>query len=348
MRSLIVTAILIASASVRASIDPMLPASSSADAVTSPLAAVTVMSHDLEASRAFYEGALSMTAEPISLTVDEAQLLKQHWALNEVDAIEGFIFSNLGAQGSAVVRVLRAPEDMPSGRPNLSSRYSGPLGFGLPDTDMPRRLVEVQTRGFKSTAGIKRMAFPRADGSEYTVSEVHYVAPDDVLVLGVDRGEYTQIGPINELTGIGGVAYSSFMVDSIEDSSHFFREVLGYELRRKMSFRSSGQGMPDTRSGEAIAFLQWFAPGAITGYLVMMELLDGDKRPYVPIGMASTGLSMWTFTTDSLASIISRWQDYSGESAAVLEARVPPFGRVRSIMIASPTGISIEIIERSN
>ncbi|MDA8555687.1 hypothetical protein N9K98_10820, partial [Luminiphilus sp.] len=182
---------MLASTSVLAGTDPMLPASSSADAVTSPLAAVTVMSHDLEASRAFYEGALSMTAEPISLTVDEAQLLKQHWALNEVDAIEGFVFSNPGAQGSAVVRVLRAPEDMPSGRPNLSSRYSGPLGFGLPDTNMPRRLVEVQTRGFKSTAGIKRMAFPRADGSEYTVSEVHYVAPDDVLVLGVDRGEYT-------------------------------------------------------------------------------------------------------------------------------------------------------------
>ena len=39
-----------------------------------------------------------------------------------------------------------------------------------------------------------------------------------------------------------------------------------------MTFRSSGQGMPDTRKGEAIAFLQWFAPGATTGYLVMMEL----------------------------------------------------------------------------
>ena len=80
----------------------------------------------------------------------------------------------------------------------------------------------------------------------------------------------------------------------------------------------------------------------------MRELLDGDIRSDAPACMASTGLSMWTFTTDSLSNIISRWQEYSGESVAVLEAKVPPFGMVRSIMIASPTGISIEIIERSN
>ena len=74
---------------------------------------------------------------------------------------------------------------------------------------MPTRLAEVIKRGFSSTVGITKMNFSRADGSEYTVSEVHYVAPDDTLVLGVDRGGYTQVGPVNPATGIGGVAYSS-------------------------------------------------------------------------------------------------------------------------------------------
>ena len=326
--------------------DPMLPTSSGADAITSALAAVTILSNNLESSRAFYEGALSMTATPISLGSSEARHLAQFWGLPQVSAVEGFIFATPSAPGSGIVRVLQAPRSAPSGRPGLSSRYSGPLGFGFPDTDMSTRLAEVKKRGFSSTVGITKMNFSRADGSEYTVSEVHYVAPDDTLVLGVDRGSYTQVGPVNPATGIGGVAYSSFMVDSIEQSSRFFDEVLGYELRREMTFRSSGQGMPDTRKGEAIAFLQWFAPGATTGYLVMMELLDGDKKRYEPASMASSGLSMWTFTTRSLDTINARWQAYSGEAAAVFEGRVPPFGIVRSIQVTSPTGIPIEIIER--
>ena len=333
------------SATLYANTDPMLPTSSSADAITSPLAAVTVLTHDLSASKAFYEGALAMTASAISLSPEETEGLKQHWALNDLDTIEGFIFSSPGAPGSGIVRVLKAPPGMPSGRPELSSRYSGPLGFGFPDTDMPTRLSEVEGRGFASTVGIKRMNFPRADGSEYTVSEVHFIAPDDTLVLGVDRGGYNQIGPIDANTGIGGVAYSSFMVDSIEDSSRFFREVLGYELRREMAFKSSGQGMPDTRKGESIAFLQWFAPGATTGYLVMMELLDGGKKAYEPPGMASSGLSMWSFTTDSLDLIRSQWQAYSGHAGTVFEGRLPPFGEVRAITITSPSGIAIEVIE---
>ena len=326
--------------------DPMLPTSSSADAITSPLVAVTVLSHDLLSSREFYEGALAMTATPISLNDEEAQQLKQYWNLPLTSAVEGLIFSNPSAPGSGVVRVLKAPPGTPSGRPDLSSRYSGPLGFGFPDTDMFTRLAEVERRGFSSTVGITEMNFSRADGSEYTVSEVHYVAPDDTLVLGVDRGSYTQIGSINPVTGIGGVAYSSFIVDSIEQSSRFFHEVLGYELRREMTFRSSGQGMPDTRKGESIAFLQWFSPGATTGYLVMMELLDDDKKAYAALGMASSGLSMWSFTTDSLDTINSRWQAYSGETAEVFEGRVPPFGIVRSIQLTSPSGIPIEIIQR--
>ena len=85
---------------------------------------------------------------------------------------------------------------------------------------MPTRLAEVIARGFSSTVGITKMNFSRADG-EYTVSEVHYIAPDDTLVLGVDRGGYTQVGPVNPATGIGGVAYSSFMVDSIEQAPVF-------------------------------------------------------------------------------------------------------------------------------
>ena len=89
--------------------DPMLPTSSGADAIASPLAAVTILSNNLESSRAFYEGALSMTATPISLGSSEARRLAQFWGLPQVSDVEGFIFATPSAPGSGIVRVLQAP-----------------------------------------------------------------------------------------------------------------------------------------------------------------------------------------------------------------------------------------------
>ena len=61
--------------------------------------------------------------------------------------------------------------------------------------------------------------------------------------------------------------------------------------------------------------------------------------------MASSGLSMWSFTTDSLDLIRSRWQAYSGDPGTIFQGRLPRFGQVRAISIKSPSGIAIEVIE---
>ena len=89
---------------------------------------------------------------------------------------------------------------------------------------MPTRLAEVIKRGFSSTVGITKMNFSRADGSEYTVSEVHYIAPDDTLVLVLI------VAATRKLACQSGHRHwrcrlLSFMVDSIEQSSRFFNEV---------------------------------------------------------------------------------------------------------------------------
>lgn len=327
--------------------DPMAATSSVEDAVTSPLAMVTILSGDLEESRRFYQGALGLTPTEINLVPEDATKLAEHWTMEAAGALRAIVFSNPEAPGSAKVRVVEVPQSFPSGRPELSSRFLGPLGFGLPMVPIEQREAIVQAMGFTSTAGIARMDFPRADGTTYNVGEIHFRAPDDVMVLGVDRGELTQIGPVDEALGVGGVAYSSFLVDDVETTAGFFTDVLGYERRREMSFRASGPGggMLDMRAQEEVAFLQWFSPGASSGYLVMMELLDGGKRERPAAGYAARGIAGWTLMTDDLEEVAARWFTYSGEEAAIYEGSLPGVGKGRAIMVYSPDGIPVEIVE---
>jgi len=74
-------------------------------------------------------------------------------------------------------------------------------------------------------------------------------------------------------------------------------------------------------------------------------LVTGGKKALELSGMASSGLPVWSFTTDSLDLIRSRWQAYSGDAGTVFKGSLPPFGKVRALTITSPSGIAIEVIE---
>ena len=330
-------------------VDPMAPTSSAADAITSPLAAVSVATGDLETARRFYQGVLGLAPREETLTGPAARRLARHWGLGPTDRLSVTVFSNPYAPGSAMVRVVAVPADTPTGRPDVSSRYIGPLGFGMPMINIEQRKAIVSAFGFESTAGVVSMNFPRADKTTYKVSEIHFRAPDDMLVLGVDRGEQTQIGPIDPALSMGGVAYASFLVEDLETSGAFFRDVLGFELRREMSFRASGPGggMQDMRAQEVVAFLHWFSPGARTGYLVMMKLLDGGRLERRSNGFATRGIAAWSFKTRDLNTVVRRWRAHSGKTAAIYAGELPGFGRVRAVMLRTPDGMPVEVVERT-
>ena len=340
------------SSSEAATRDPMIPTSSADDAVTLPLAAVTIATGDAVQARRFFQGAMNMHWQRHVLDDEAAGELSARLGLALESGATVDVLSQPGAPGAAVVRLIEVPDTLPTQRPGFDARLIGPLGFGLPVNGLDTRHAIAASLGFGSTAGVMTMAFPRHDGSTYEVGEYHLMAPDNVLVLGVDRGPMQPIGPIDPALDIGGVAYGSMFVSDLEQNGRFLREVLHYELRRETEFASGGPtgGLPGLERGERIAFQQWFSPGATTGYLVVMAHLDHPDRaqptrPNTPL----RGILAWSFEVHDLDETLARWTAFSGQPAPeVTRLTLPPHGSHRTAMIALPDGTKVEIMERAS
>jgi hypothetical protein len=214
----------------------------------------------------------------------------------------------------------------------------GGLAMGMPVSGQTKRESIVKAAGFTSVVGVTSMALPRADGSSYTVEEIHYKAPDGVLVLGIDRGAMTPAGPIDAATGIGGPAYASLVVGDLPRTEAFMKVVLRYEKRRDAIFASSGpKGGLGLAEGQRFAFQQWFAPGSTTGYVIVMKMLDRPVEPPQPAGFARRGIAMLTFDAVDLVDVADRAESV-GVRIVAKDAG--------SVIMAMPDGFLIEFVKR--
>ncbi|RPH92690.1 MAG: hypothetical protein EHM68_16805 [Lysobacterales bacterium] len=337
-----------ANASAQEARDPMEPQSDPATALSSPLRSATVVTGDLDATRRFYQGAMGMMPVFSELSGAAAAALAGHWDLPPLETLRIITFSRSDLPGGMTVRALVVPASSPSSRPAYGAAYPGGLGIGFPVAGLGMRETIVEAYGFRSAAGIMAMQFPRADGSLYKVEEAIFEAPDDVLVLGVDRHELRSIGPIDPALGLGGPAYSSMIVGDADAIVPLLEGVLGYERRREFVFESRGpEGGLQVPSGTRFRFQQWFAPGASSGYLVIMDPLEARRPAPAPLGPRSRGLAMWTFEVADLAAAEARAREVGVailKPAAVLE--LPGVGAVRSLMLATPDGFPVELVQR--
>lgn len=191
------------------------------------------------------------------------------------------------------------------------------------------------------------MPFPRADGSTYEIGETHWVAPDEVMVLGVDRAHLQPVGPIDPALDIGGPSYSSALVSDAGAAAAFLDGVLGLELRREFTFESegprSGMRLP---AGTRVRFQQWFAPGACTGYLVIMQLEQNGRRAPQSLGLQSRGIGLWSFPTARFDEVHARALTRGVRLLrAPAEIESPGFGRVRSMVLATPDDFPVEVFQ---
>lgn len=333
-----------------APIDPMQPKASARPVWCQSLKSVTLASGDLLATRRFYQGALGMSADCAVVTDQAAEALRQHWGLGGAGPIELMSFSRPGLAGALRLRVVHIDPAVPVARPGLDCRYDGALGVGFPVRGLAKRHQIVEAMGFSSTAGVTYMPFPRPDGSMYDIGEAHWIAPDDVMVLGVDRADMQPVGPIDPALDLGGPSYSSMLVSDAGRAAAFFDGVLGLELRREFTFESEGpsggMGLP---GGTQVHFQQWFSPGATTGYLVVMQLQQNARRAPGPLGLQRRGIGLWSFSSQTLDDIVTRAERAESGLTRVLSAprqlTVPGEGEVRAMVIATPDGFPIEITQ---
>jgi len=327
--------------------DPMEPQSDARNALAAPLKAVTIMTGNLDQTRRFYQGALGMTPTLLTVRGSKATTLALHWGMAPTESLQMVTFASVGQPDAVAVRAILIAADSPSNRPGYDSAFAGALGMGFAANDLKSSYAVAGALGFKSVVGITSMAFPRADKSTYDISEVHYEAPDDVLVLGVDRGDLRPLGAIDPALGISGLGYSSLIVRDAKDAAPLFGDVLGYEMRRELNFKSGGpKGGMRLPTGAEVRFQQWFAPGSRTGYLVIMDLLDADKPGPNGLTVKNRGIAMWSFEVKNLQQARERARKAKVKvlkEPAMIE--LPGVGAVRSMMLATADGFSVEVIE---
>lgn len=325
--------------------DPMQATPSGKPLVCGPLAAVTVASGDPARMRRMMQGAFALTPSFERFEGARAGRLADHWGIEPRASIEVTVFKRPEVDDAVTLRVLRVSPSAPIARPNLDCRYLGALGFGLAVSGLRERHAIVEQYGFTARAGVTVMAFPRADGTTYDVGETHWVAPDEFLVLGVDRSDMTPIGSIDSVLGMGGPNYSSALVGDVARTGAFLDQILGLELRREFTFESEGpQGGMGLPKGTRVHFQQWFAPDTRSGYLVIMQLLDNALPAPQALGLRSRGIGMWSFRAADVDLVFQR-----ARLAGVSVLRepggltLPGAGEVSAMVIATPDGFPIEI-----
>jgi catechol 2,3-dioxygenase-like lactoylglutathione lyase family enzyme len=326
--------LLAAPSRVGAQADPLQPRTANDPVAASPLRVVTVATGDLAAAKRFYGTAMSMVASPRSII---GPMRARHLSLNATTL--SMTFSRPAIADTASIRVIAVPVSRPAVRPTHNALALGGLAMGMPVRGQPQREAIVKAAGFHSAVGVTRMTLPRADGNSYQVEEIHYQAPDGVLVLGIDRGEMPPVGPVDGQSGIGGPAYASLVVGDLPRAEMFMQTVLRYEKRRDAVFASAGpKGGLGLADGQRFVFQQWFAPGSVTGYVILMKMLDRHVESAPPAGFKRRGIAMWTFDAVDLDDVAAR-----AESVGVrIVAR-----DAKSLIVAMPDGFLVEITRRA-
>lgn len=329
-----------------APLDPMTPRQDGRPVLCGPLSGLVLASGDLERCRRFYGGALDLRVDRQHWVGEPARKLRDHWGAAGGEALDLLVLTRSGLPDALTVHVVQIDGARPTSRPGLDCRYDGPLGLGVPVRGLARRHAIVEAYGFEANAGVTTMTFPRADGTTYDIGETHWVAPDDVMVPGVDRAHLQPVGSIDTALEIGGPSYASTLVSDVDRCGEFFDTVLGYELRREFTFESEGpEGGMRLAKGLRVRFQQWFAPGSRTGYLVIMQLLEGGLRPPNGLGLFNRGIGLWSFPTTKFAAVQDR---VARQGVKVLsppaDIGVPGLGSRHSMVVATPDGFPVEIV----
>ncbi len=332
---------LIVLAAVQPAAAPARPTSDPLDATgpvnrvaASPLRGVTVLTGDPAATHRFFIDAMGMTATPA-----EPVPVAQVRSIGLRGSLRAVTYRRSASGDAATVRAIAVSATLPVLRPRHDALASGGLAMGMPVHGQAAREARVTRAGFRSAVGVTRMTLPRPGGVPYTVEEIHYQAPDGVLVLGIDRGDMKPVGQVDAASGIGGPAYSSIVVADLDGTARFLKTVLGYEMRRDAAFTSAGSkgglGLPD---GTRFAFQQWFAPGSATGYVIVMKMLD---RPVMRTSAAPRrGIAMWSFDIADLAAAEAR----AKSAGARIASRPTP--AAPSLVVAMPDGFLVELTPR--
>lgn len=316
---------------------------------------VTHVTSSAEATRHFYRDMMAMADAPAGVMAAEMQARQRVlWGLDAETRWKEHLYERPSLPEVPKVRVLVMEPAGPLIRPGMEVLLEGGLSVGFAvrnRAEMEQCLARGESLGIGTTAGITTIEFRRPDGSPYEALETHFKAPDDVYGLGVGRPEdLPSVGPIEAGQMIGGPAYSAQVVNHADADVAFYRDVLGFEVRRDVDLTSSGPaGGLGLAAGTVMRFLQIYAPGSGTGYLVILDFRDRGIPNPVSIRPPSRGVAMWTFPTDDLDAVLATSQEHGVETfAGPVPLDCAWLGAHRAATVLTPHGFLVELVERAS
>jgi catechol 2,3-dioxygenase-like lactoylglutathione lyase family enzyme len=321
------------------------PTSTGQDALVGPLHTVTCLFADAAPFVEALTAGLGQSCDPWN---GDAAAAARYLGMPAASALTICGSNRTDAGRNVQIRIMASPEAGPSVRPKTEGQILGGLSLGFPMLDMPRWEQQLHKHGIDSAIGIKEMAFTSPTGEEYISAEVHFPTAENIYLLGVRRPErFRSVGPMSAAEPIGAAAYSARCVANTDGLIEFYRDILGYEIRRDATFEVNGPSGLRLEQGTKERFVQAFAPGAATGYLVFLDHHSHRQASPAPtLGPPSRGLVMWSFPTSDLDTMAARLR---GAGVDLLQAPgehgSPLLPSGRSLIFKDPEGFPIELFE---
>ncbi len=331
--------------------DPLAARGDAASAAVSGLVAITHVTADPAACARFYRELMGMTEAPARVhhggrRADLAALLGLRGAHSWTEQV----YERPDVPGAPFVRVIAIDPPGAAIRPGMAALRDGSLSVGFALRDMELGVARGRQLGIETTRGIVSLPFRRRDGSTYLAHETHFRAPDDVYGLGVGRPpDLVPVAPIAPGANAGGPAYSAQVANHGDAVWGFYRDVLGFEIRRDVDLpygEALDGALIGVRSGSVMRFLQLFAPGTETAYLVFLDFRDAGLPALVPPRPPQRGVAAWTFRVRDLAATLERAR-HAGAPLFCLPRELdhPLCGAARAASLLAPNGFLVELLE---
>lgn len=327
--------------------DIFVPRSTPADALVGPLHTVTYTTADkMGVEKAFCEGYGLACSGWVSPQSRDLGTLNAYYGMLPDHSWEHACFNRGGASRNIQIRVFHTGSDAPAIRPQYDGLYHGGATISFPMVDLKSHAQSMASLGFASAVGVKEMEFQSPTGEVYISAEIVYEGPDNIFLLGVTRPPiFLPVGPIDADAGIGGAAYSARCTHNTDATIQFLQQVMGYEIRRDVEFVVGEKSAINLPEGTTERFVQAFAPGSSTGYLVLMDH-GGATKPTPAPGHAppNRGIGIWSFPTQDIDEVYKSALNHS------IEVLQPPAYRASpglpdtvTLLMRDPDELLIEV-----
>lgn len=328
--------------------DIFIPESALEDALVEQLHTVTYVTAEKERVETLFREGYQLNSSGWEIPKgEEAQQLSDYFGFDH-QSWEMACFLKEGEGKNVQVRVLYSAEPAPLVREEYNGFITGGATLSFPKPDLYEHEKRMKALGFNSTMGVKEMEFQSPTGEVYISAEIIYLAPENIYVMGVKRPDiFVPVGPMDPSNGVGGGAYSARCVEDADAVNAFLQNVLGFEIRRDVVFEIGEKSALLLPEGATERFIQAFAPGSSTGYVVVMDH-GKDNKPSraLTYGPPSRGLGMWSFKTKNIDEVFARAQSAGLKVLQEPTSLNSPFlGCSKVMLMHDPSGFPIEVFE---